>query len=100
MSDHKEKDQGRGTLPVGGSRLGSELDRAIINTIRALAMEAVQKGNSGHPDMIIGMAEATCIPWSRFLKHNRANPRWLDRDRFVVSARHGSIGIASASISF
>ena len=91
MRDDKERNQGRSCLPFNGPRPGTELDRTIVNTIRVLAMDAVQKANSGHPGMPMGMAEAAYVLWSRFLKHNPANPRWPDRDRFILSAGHGSM---------
>ncbi|MBI4747991.1 MAG: transketolase family protein [Acidobacteria bacterium] len=61
------------------------------NIVRGLAMDGVQKANSGHPGMPMGMAEAAVVLWSGFLKHNPADPRWVDRDRFVLSAGHGSM---------
>lgn len=67
------------------------LRRLTANTIRGLAMDAVQKANSGHPGMPMGMADATVVLWTRFLKHNPADPEWPDRDRFVLSAGHGSM---------
>ncbi|MEW6233484.1 MAG: transketolase [Chloroflexota bacterium] len=67
------------------------LDQLCINTIRTLAMDAVQKANSGHPGMPMGAAAMAYVLWTRFLKHNPANPAWLDRDRFVLSAGHGSM---------
>ena len=67
------------------------LDRLCINTIRTLAMDAVQKANSGHPGMPMGMADVAYVLWTRFLKHNPADPKWPDRDRFVLSAGHGSM---------
>ena len=68
----------------------SELDELCIQTIRFLSMEAVQKANSGHPGMPMGMAPATYVLWTKHLKHNPSNPRWHNRDRFVLSAGHGS----------
>jgi transketolase len=65
--------------------------RDAINVIRALAMDAVQKAGSGHPGMPMGMAEIAAVLWRRHLRHNPANPRWADRDRFVVSNGHGSM---------
>jgi len=65
------------------------LDQLCINTIRMLAVDAVQKAKSGHPGMPMGAAAMAYVLWSRFLKHNPANPRWPDRDRFVLSAGHG-----------
>jgi transketolase len=67
------------------------LDQLSINTIRTLAMDAVQKANSGHPGMPMGMAPAAYILWTKFLRHNPKNPRWANRDRFVLSAGHGSM---------
>jgi transketolase len=67
------------------------LDQLCINTIRTLAMDAVQKANSGHPGMPMGTAPMAYVLWTRFLKHNPANPHWPDRDRFVLSAGHGSM---------
>jgi transketolase len=63
----------------------------MANAIRALAMDAVQKANSGHPGMPMGMAEIAVALWARNLRHNPANPKWIDRDRFVVSNGHGSM---------
>ncbi len=69
----------------------SRLRRLAANTIRALAMDAVQKANSGHPGMPMGMADAAVVLWTAFLKHNPHDPKWPDRDRFVLSAGHGSM---------
>ncbi len=63
----------------------------LANAIRALAMDAVQAANSGHPGMPMGMAEIAVALWNRRLRHNPANPRWPDRDRFVLSNGHGSM---------
>ena len=63
----------------------------IVNAIRALSMDAVQKANSGHPGMPMGMAEIAEVLWRRYLRHNPANPAWPDRDRFVLSNGHGSM---------
>jgi transketolase len=65
--------------------------RDNINVLRALAMDAVQKANSGHPGMPMGMAEIAEVLWRRHLRHNPRNPHWPDRDRFVVSNGHGSM---------
>lgn len=67
----------------------------LANAIRALAMDAVQKANSGHPGMPLGMAEIGVALWSRHLRHNPKNPHWFDRDRFVLSNGHGSMLIYS-----
>ncbi len=63
----------------------------IVNAVRALAMDAVQKANSGHPGMPMGMADIAEVLWRRFLRHNPADPAWADRDRFVLSNGHGSM---------
>lgn len=63
----------------------------ITNAIRALAMDAVQKANSGHPGAPMGMAEIAEVLWRHHLKHNPTNPHWADRDRFVLSNGHGSM---------
>jgi transketolase len=73
---------------------GTELERLrrmVADTVRGLAMDAVQKANSGHPGMPMGMADAAVVLWTAFLKHNPAKPQWPDRDRFVLSAGHGSM---------
>nr|WP_297352774.1 transketolase [uncultured Caldimonas sp.] len=63
----------------------------MANAIRALAMDAVQQANSGHPGAPMGMAEIAVALWSRHLRHNPTNPHWIDRDRFVLSNGHGSM---------
>ncbi|MFM6829992.1 MAG: transketolase [Novosphingobium sp.] len=63
----------------------------MANAIRALAMDAVQAANSGHPGMPMGMADVATVLWTQFLKHDPAAPNWSDRDRFVLSAGHGSM---------
>lgn len=67
------------------------LDQLCINTVRTLAMDAVQKANSGHPGTPMALAPAGYVLWDRFLKHNPGNPGWFDRDRFVLSAGHASM---------
>jgi transketolase len=69
--------------------------RDLANAIRALSMDAVQKANSGHPGAPMGMADIAEVLWNDFLKHNPANPKWPDRDRFVLSNGHGSMLIYS-----
>ncbi len=71
--------------------MDTNLDKLCINTIRTLAMDAVQKANSGHPGLPMGMADVAYVLWTRFLKHNPADPHWPDRDRFILSAGHGSM---------
>ncbi|MDO9216917.1 MAG: 1-deoxy-D-xylulose-5-phosphate synthase N-terminal domain-containing protein, partial [Lacisediminimonas sp.] len=63
----------------------------MASAIRALAMDAVQKANSGHPGMPMGMADIAVALWARHYRHNPANPHWMDRDRFVLSNGHGSM---------
>jgi transketolase len=67
------------------------IEQLAVNTIKALAMDAVQKANSGHPGMPMGMADIAVTLWSRFLKVDPSAPDWPDRDRFVVSNGHGSM---------
>jgi transketolase len=67
------------------------LDQLCVNTLRTLAMDGVQKANSGHPGLPMGAAAMAYVLWTRFLRHNPANPAWPDRDRFVLSAGHGSM---------
>jgi transketolase len=69
----------------------ADLDALCINTIRFLAADAVQKANSGHPGLPMGAAPMAYVLWTKHLKHNPANPGWVDRDRFVLSAGHGSM---------
>ncbi len=71
--------------------MSNELDQQCINTIRFLSVDAVQKANSGHPGMPMGAASMAYALWTRLLKHNPRNPLWVDRDRFVLSAGHGSM---------
>jgi transketolase len=67
------------------------LDQLCIHTIRGLAMDGVQKANSGHPGAPMGLAPAAYLIWNKFLRHNPANPKWANRDRFVLSGGHGSM---------
>ncbi|MFA6172088.1 MAG: transketolase [Kiritimatiellales bacterium] len=69
--------------------------KLIANTIRGLSMDGVQAANSGHPGLPLGMADVAAVVWTQFLKHNPQNPQWADRDRFVLSAGHGSMLIYS-----
>jgi transketolase len=70
---------------------GAKLDDTCINTIRFLSADAVQKANSGHPGLPMGAAALSYVLWTRFLRHNPSNPSWPDRDRFILSAGHGSM---------
>ncbi len=80
---------GKGYNPT--SAVSSDLDELYINTVRFLSVDAVQKANSGHPGMPMGAAPMAYVLWTLFLKHNPSNPRWFDRDRFILSAGHGSM---------
>ncbi|HVN47687.1 MAG TPA: transketolase, partial [Bacteroidota bacterium] len=69
----------------------STLDLLCINTIRTLAMDGVQKAKSGHPGMPMGMAPVGYLLWTKYLNHNPHNPKWKNRDRFILSGGHGSM---------
>ena len=77
--------------PLRKENSNPELDQLCINTIRALSIDAVQKANSGHPGLPLGAAPMAYVLWTRFLKHNPQNPKWENRDRFLLSAGHGSM---------
>ena len=68
-----------------------DLDKLCINTIRTLTLDAVQKAESGHPGLPLGAAPMAYVLWTRFLRHNPRNPKWENRDRFLLSAGHGSM---------
>ncbi|MBE3551959.1 MAG: transketolase [Kyrpidia tusciae] len=67
------------------------IEQLAVNTIRTLAIDAIERANSGHPGMPMGAAPMAFVLWTRFLRHNPDDPRWPDRDRFVLSAGHGSM---------
>ena len=69
----------------------TKLDELCVNTIRMLSADGVEKANSGHPGMPMGAAPMAYVLWTRFLRHNPLNPKWPARDRFVLSAGHGSM---------
>jgi transketolase len=69
----------------------AELDQLCINTIRALSIDAVQRAESGHPGLPLGCAPAAYVLWTRFMRHNPRDPKWRGRDRFLLSAGHGSM---------
>ena len=73
----------------------STLDELCVNTIRFLSVDGVQQANSGHPGMPMGAASMAYVLWTKFLNHSPRNPEWPDRDRFVLSAGHGSMLIYS-----
>ncbi len=67
------------------------IEQLAVDTIRTLAIDAVEKANSGHPGMVMGAAPMAYVLWAQHMKHNPANPKWINRDRFVLSAGHGSM---------
>ncbi|HEX3051939.1 MAG TPA: transketolase [Aggregatilineaceae bacterium] len=69
----------------------ADFDQKCINTIRMLAVDGVQQANSGHPGLPMGAAPMAYVLWTRFLKHNPTDPQWINRDRFILSAGHGSM---------
>jgi transketolase len=79
------------STPVQKENANPELDQLCINTIRALSIDAVQKANSGHPGLPLGAAPMAYVLWTRFMRHNPRNPKWENRDRFLLSAGHGSM---------
>src|ERR687890_1598539 len=76
-------------------KMKTDLDQLCINTIRTLTLDAVQKANSGHPGLPLGAAPMAYVLWTRFMRHNPRNPKWENRDRFLLSAGHGSMLIYS-----
>ena len=79
-------------MNMAGVKASPKVDRRTkANAIRALSMDAVQKAKSGHPGMPMGMADIAEVLWSDYLRHNPANPKWADRDRFILSNGHGSM---------
>ncbi|MBF0376430.1 MAG: transketolase [Desulfamplus sp.] len=72
-------------------KIDKNLEQLCINTIRTLSIDAIQKANSGHPGAPMGLAPTAFVLWNRYMKHNPANPAWVDRDRFVLSGGHASM---------
>src|SRR5438093_1227862 len=79
------------TVPPFSEPLDPTFETKAINTIRMLAVDAVQQAKSGHPGLPMGMAQAAFTLWTCFLRYSPTNPGWLNRDRFVLSAGHGSM---------
>lgn len=78
-------------MKINENAAETELKKLAANTVRILVAEAVQKANSGHPGMPMGMADVAVILWTEILNHNPNDPKWINRDRFVLSAGHGSM---------
>src|SRR5450631_2946850 len=74
-----------------GTIMSDQLDQQCIDTLRFLSVDMVQKAESGHPGLPLGAAPMAYALWTRFLHHNPHNPKWANRDRFVLSAGHGSM---------
>src|SRR5664279_2171918 len=72
-------------------QIDADLEQLAVNTIRFLAVDGVEKANSGHPGMPSGAADYAYVLWTKYLKYNPSVPDWQDRDRFVLSAGHGSM---------
>jgi transketolase len=87
----KESERTNMSAPVPTENTNAELDQLCINTIRTLTLDAVQKAKSGHPGLPLGAAPMAYVLWTRFLRHNPQNPKWENRDRFLLSAGHGSM---------
>lgn len=68
-----------------------KIDQLAITTIRTLSIDAIEKANSGHPGLPMGAAPMAYTLWTQYLHHNPSNPQWFNRDRFVLSAGHGSM---------
>src|SRR5438132_69407 len=71
--------------------MSQSIEQLCVNTVRMLSVDAVEKAKSGHPEAPMGLAPTAYLLWTRFMKYNPRNPSWPDRDRFVLSAGHGSM---------
>ena len=79
------------SAPLQKENTDPKLDQLCINTIRTLTLDAVQKAQSGHPGLPLGAAPMAYVLWTKFLQHNPRNPKWENRDRFLLSAGHSSV---------
>lgn len=86
-----EKESRNGSPDKGEVLKGSGLDELCVNTIRMLCIDCIEMAKSGHPGMPMGSASLAYVLWVKFLRHNPKNPEWPDRDRFILSAGHGSM---------
>src|SRR5262245_13646788 len=91
MENDKRKINMSAPVQQQNSNTNPELDQLCINTIRTLSIDAVQKAKSGHPGLPLGAAPIAYVLWTRFLRYNPQNPKWENRDRFLLSAGHGSM---------
>jgi len=90
VDSHNNRRQAQKTsMSQQANAAGQPVRRDLANAIRALSMDAVQAANSGHPGAPMGMADIAEVLWNDYLKHIPANPRWRNRDRFVLSNGHG-----------
>ena len=71
--------------------MSNHADQLAVNTIRTLSIDAIEKANSGHPGLPMGAAPMAYTLWTKHMNHNPSNPNWFNRDRFVLSAGHGSM---------
>jgi len=76
---------------IENNSIDPAVETLAVNTIRMLAADGVQQANSGHPGMPMGMAQAASVLWNQVMHYNPTNPDWANRDRFVLSAGHGSM---------
>src|ERR1700759_4265148 len=79
------------SMPTDTIKNESQLDELCINTVRTLAMDAVQQANSGHPGTPMALAPAAFVLWTEHMRFNPRNPKWINRDRFVLSNGHASM---------
>ena len=87
-------------FPAAGASAAARAEHtAMANAVRALAMDAVEQAKSGHPGLPMGAADIATVLFTRFLKFDPADPAWPDRDRFVLSAGHGSMLLYAAAAS-
>src|SRR3990170_7404850 len=82
---------GNATLTARGGQMSKDFAQLAVNTLKGLAIDGVQRANSGHPGMPMGMADLAVVVWTKFLKTDPSKPTWADRDRFVLSNGHGSM---------